>query len=304
VTTGLALKLTLAMLGMDDLAKSIAEFRVITTCETKLQPTQVGVLYLFNHTIWQTREDIKNTERRATGRTLAKEIWRTTITKLGRYSPTSVTNTVFPGNRLPSSRKRQIALRIKSFGAAGKRTEAQRAAAVKQVEETLAGLPANAVIAFTDGSSLGNPGPAGAGALITGQKQNISSKLSFYLGHHTNQGAELWAIGGVADFLEGKTSGEEVHIFSDSEFAINCVQRRWYSSKHFKLVEAVRKAISQLSAIVIFHQVAGHANIEGNDIADALAKKGADYSRVTHCAINTDTIIDNHNFLYLTVPNQ
>lgn len=303
-TTGLALRLTLAMLGMDDLAKSIAEFRVITTCETKLQPTQVGVLYLFNHTIWQTREDIKNTERRATGRTLAKEIWRTTITKLGRYSPTSVTNTVFPGNRLPSSRKRQIALRIKNFGAAGKRTEAQRTAAVKQVEKTLAGLPANAVIAFTDGSSLGNPGPAGAGALITGRKHNISSKLSFYLGHHTNQGAELWAIGGVAEFLEGKTTGEEVHIFSDSEFAINCVQRRWHSSKHFKLVEAVRKAISQLSAIVIFHQVAGHANIEGNDIADALAKKGADYSKDTHCAINTDTIIDNHSFLYLTVPNQ
>jgi ribonuclease HI len=139
--------------------------------------------------------------------------------------------------------------------------------------------------------------------VITGKNTNITAKIAFYLGHNSNQGAELWAIGGVADHLRGKTAGREVHIFSDSEFAINCVQRKWYSSKHFKLTEEVRRAISQLGTRVKFHHVAGHAGIEGNEIADALAKQGADYSKATQCTIDTGFILDNHNFLYLTLPD-
>ena len=298
-TTKWAMGLMLHMLGMEP----YGSLRQATSCERELHPAHTGVIYVFNQTVWQLREELKNTQLHSERKKYAKEIWLRTFAKVARLTPVSITDAVFPGNKISENQKKLHKAKIKTYGAAGKRSEDQRSAAVKKTMDTIAGLPEGSTIAFTDGSSIGNPGPAGAGAVIWEKDGEDMANLSFYLGENTNQGAEIWAIGGVIEFLMDKRIPKKLHIFSDSEFAINCVQRKWYTNKHFVMVEAVRERMKQINATIIFHHVAGHAGIEANEKADKLAKQGADYSEKTHSRIDTDNILHNHNFMYLIVPD-
>ena len=47
---------------------------------------------------------------------------------------------------------------------------------------------------FTDGGARGNPGPAGAGALIIDSNNNVKDQLKSYLGNKTNNEAEYMAL--------------------------------------------------------------------------------------------------------------
>ncbi|MCH7529573.1 ribonuclease HI family protein [Patescibacteria group bacterium] len=47
---------------------------------------------------------------------------------------------------------------------------------------------------FTDGGARGNPGPAGAGALIIGENNKVLKKVSKFLGERTNNWAEYEAV--------------------------------------------------------------------------------------------------------------
>ena len=86
----------------------------------------------------------------------------------------------------------------KGFGSAGKRTEAQAAAAKAYVEKTLQSVNgATDITIFTDGSALGNPGPSGAGAFIFYSEswRRDNEHISVPLGQGTNNIGELFAIG-------------------------------------------------------------------------------------------------------------
>ena len=72
---------------------------------------------------------------------------------------------------------------------------------------------------YTDGASRGNPGEAGAGAVILDKEGNIIGQLKKYLGKNTNNVAEYRAlILGLREVL--KLKGTRVHIFSDSELMV------------------------------------------------------------------------------------
>lgn len=76
------------------------------------------------------------------------------------------------------------------------------------------------VIIYTDGGARGNPGPAGAGAVIYKGKKKIAD-VSEYLGHQTNNWAEyealLLALTVARDEL-GIIKGAEVRM--DSELIV------------------------------------------------------------------------------------
>ena len=61
--------------------------------------------------------------------------------------------------------------------------------------------------------------------------------------------------------------------------------------------------MKQINVTIVFRHVAGHAGIEGNEKADKLAKQGAEYSKKIQDRIDTDSILHNHNFMYLIVPD-
>ena len=85
------------------------------------------------------------------------------------------------------------------------------------------------VIAFTDGSCLGNPGPCGAGACLfppgSGEpvmlKRPVSSRGSILLGELVGMKMAIQYISRCITRGEGI---RKVHIFSDSQSAVGQLQ--------------------------------------------------------------------------------
>jgi len=100
-----------------------------------------------------------------------------------------------------------------TYGSAGRRTPAQEAAAVALADHTIDAIDHNyTVVAYTDGASQGNPGPSGAGAIITypkwgAQASMHTEELSAGLGTGTNNLGELWAVGMVLEDVASNLQG-------------------------------------------------------------------------------------------------
>ena len=192
---------------------------------------------------------------------------------------------------------------MRSYGSSGKRTPAQQAAARAAAAKIQAELPDHAIEVWTDGSRIGKavPGPSGAGAIIM-QKGVVQQELTYYLGVSTNQAAELWAIGGALETLSNaRYDDREVHVFTDSQFSIDCLMGRLFSSKHYLSIAKTRRLARDLRGGVHYHHVAGHAGIPGNEHADKLANAGALYSKqqVNFEELSLDDILEHYTFDYL-----
>jgi len=75
------------------------------------------------------------------------------------------------------------------------------------------------VIAYTDGASRGNPGPAAAGFILTDSNGAQLQAKAFFIGHNTNNVAEYT---GVVKALEAavKINAERLTVFSDSQLVV------------------------------------------------------------------------------------
>ena len=81
---------------------------------------------------------------------------------------------------------------------------------------------------FTDGSSLGNPGPGGYGIVIKyGKKQK---KLSSGYKLTTNNRMELMAVIQALKMLNEFAKEKEILIYSDSKYVIHAVEKKWVFS--------------------------------------------------------------------------
>ena len=258
--------------------------------------------YVFNFLVFKTREAIEKGEQRDGA---ATRISSCCIHRLGWLAPSALTDRQLPGNRIAEKAKRDFASRIRSYGSSGKRTAEQAEAAKEAVKKIQQNLPKRAIEVWTDGSKIGkaSSGPAGAGVYIK-RKGQEPIEITYYLGDSTNQVAELWAIGGALEyFAEQGEEKEQVHIFSDSQFALDCLSGKIFSKKHFYIVAKVKKWARNRKGAVHYHHVAGHANITENDIADKLAKAGAEYSK-THSSfdmLGLEDILDHYSFNYLRI---
>ena len=171
-----------------------------------------------------------------------------------------------------------------------KRTK--HAAAAAQVNQTLQSLPPDAMVAFTDGSALGNPGPGGAGVLFMHQKAEYG--FSFPTGKKsTNQIGEVFALGSVKALvrlghLEGILRPGTVHVFSDSLYAINTHEGVWKPKSNTKLINKVKRYPMPLGYALKLYWCPGHVDVAGNELADALAKQGAAMSKRANFTNHTD----------------
>jgi len=146
--------------------------------------------------------------------------------------------------------------------------------------------PARSISIYTDGSALGNPGPAGAGVVIQGLA-NGEWRLSLPMGHSDNNTAEMAALEeGFKKVLALLRGGDldEVRIvlcFTDSAGCLGYVCRGWRTQVAKKLARATRALWSRLKNRIRarLYWIRGHVGIEGNEEADGEAKLGAQSSK-------------------------
>jgi len=129
----------------------------------------------------------------------------------------------------------------------------------------------------TDGGSRGNPGPAGAGAMLRDELGNSVASVSQFLGTRTNNFAEYEAVilgfETLAKLVKGKTRETEVVVKMDSELVVKQM-RGEYKIKNTALKEqSIRlKKIMETFGSVSF----AHVPREENSDADALANEAMD----------------------------
>lgn len=125
--------------------------------------------------------------------------------------------------------------------------------------------------AFIDGSSLGNPGHAGAGILLQDSDQKEVEALSIYLGESTNNAAEyqalLLALENARDF-----GARRLTVFSDSELLVNQMNGRYRVKNpglrtHFNRVKELQRTFELLEV--------RHVSRGENQRADRLAHQAA-----------------------------
>lgn len=134
---------------------------------------------------------------------------------------------------------------------------------------------------FTDGSSLGNPGPGGYGVLMKYEEKQ--KKLSAGYKLTTNNRMELMAVIQALKMLNDFAKEKEIVIYSDSKYVIHAVEKKWvfgWVKKNFKdkaNADLWRVFLNEYSKYNIkFHWVKGHSGHTENEICDKLAKKAAE----------------------------
>lgn len=128
------------------------------------------------------------------------------------------------------------------------------------------------VLLYTDGAARGNPGPAGAGAVLVDPQGNELAALTRYLGETTNNVAEYQAlILGLEEAAIQKVRRLKVHL--DSELVVRQINgqykvRNLHLKPLYQRVLALLRAFDQVSII--------HVRREFNRRADQLANQAID----------------------------
>ena len=130
------------------------------------------------------------------------------------------------------------------------------------------------IIIYTDGSARGNPGAGGFGSvLISGnRRKEISGGFKFT----TNNRMELMGVICALECL--KTSGNNITIYSDSQYVVNSVTKGWVfnwirtNKKDAKNMDLWKRFVSlyKLNKINCVW-VKGHADNDLNNRCDVLA---------------------------------
>jgi len=125
---------------------------------------------------------------------------------------------------------------------------------------------------YTDGASRGNPGPAGAGAVLVNPRGEVQVQLTEYLGKTTNNVAEYRALllGLRAALDQGV---HKLQIYSDSELLVRQINGS-YRVKTPHLLPLWQEAKKELQKFKT-HAIS-HVPREENSQADGLANQAID----------------------------
>jgi ribonuclease HI len=125
---------------------------------------------------------------------------------------------------------------------------------------------------YTDGAARGNPGPAGAGAVIVSPDGHIVAKIGKFLGDSTNNVAEYMGL--ILGLRRAKAMGiKELDVFSDSELLVRQLAGEYaVKADHLKpLHEEAKALLGAFSTIQV-----RHVPREENAQADAMSNRAID----------------------------
>ena len=187
-----------------------------------------------------------------------------------------------------------------NLGSSAGRSKSQKEAANKYAEDLISQIPTSCVTVYTDGSSWPtNPGPSGAGALVT-MRGRPDTRLLASIGHGTNNLGEAWAIGMALSFLLRpdrlvNLPSKYIVILTDSKLCVDALK------KGFSKNNALDKLIQLTLTLINTHPqftvklcwIPEHAGVPGNEIADELAGLDARGAPVDFPSPLSFVILDN-----------
>lgn len=128
------------------------------------------------------------------------------------------------------------------------------------------------MILYADGAARGNPGPAGAGAVLLDEEGNVVAELTLALGRATNNVAEYSAlILGLEEARRRRARAVDVRM--DSLLVVQQMRGRW-KIKHPGLKPLAVRAGELLASFP--EREIRHVPREQNLLADALSNRAID----------------------------
>jgi len=144
----------------------------------------------------------------------------------------------------------------------------------------------NKIEIYTDGSSLGNPGPGGWGVVFISDKKII--QLGGYDKNTTNNKMELKSVIESLKYMEKNFKDYSLIIHADSNYVLNGInswifnweKNGWRTANKkpvlnkelwVELISLVRKFDKRIK----WEKVKGHDGVEYNELADEIANESA-----------------------------
>ena len=124
---------------------------------------------------------------------------------------------------------------------------------------------------YFDGASRGNPGKAGAGALLINEEGKVVWEASRFLGDKTNNEAEYMALIMLLKAAKDH-GGSSLRVFGDSKLVVSQISRQWkINLPHLRLL--AREAWDLAEGMDISYNWIPR---EENKRADMLSNEGID----------------------------
>ncbi len=125
---------------------------------------------------------------------------------------------------------------------------------------------------YADGAARGNPGPAGAGAVLLGERGDVIVELTKYLGTATNNVAEYAGL--ILGLEEAKRRGiDDIEVRMDSELVVRQVSGL-YRVRHPNMVPLAKRARELYESFP--RRSIAHVRREQNAAADVLSNRAID----------------------------
>ncbi len=132
-------------------------------------------------------------------------------------------------------------------------------------------MKAKRVVIFTDGASLGNPGPAAIGAIIKDEQGRLIAHISRRIGRATNNQAEYRAI--IAALEKAISLGaRQVELNSDSELVVKQINGRYRVKK--AALKPLYQKVKQLQD-----------SLEGFSVTHAPREQNTEAHKLAHLAL-------------------
>ena len=129
---------------------------------------------------------------------------------------------------------------------------------------------------YTDGSSIGNPGPGGYGIVMLSDNEDYKKEFSQGFNLTTNNRMELMAV--IVALEKIKQQNQSVHIYTDSKYVSESVEKKWVDSWEKKGFKNKKNPDLWIRFLKIFRKhsvrffwIKGHNNNPRNERCDFLA---------------------------------